>query len=177
LKTVFVGGSRAIGILPDVFRERLGNIVAGGLGVLVGDAPGADKAVQAFFAQAGYRAVTVFSGGAKPRNNLGGWSTRVVEAKAAGFEFHAAKDRAMAAEADFGLMMWDGVSPGTILNVLRMVRLGKPAVLTQAAGGTALTFKTMSQWDEFFAERPASVRRTVEERMIPAEQGLVGAAD
>ena len=35
----------------------------------------------------------------------------------------------MAQQAEFGLMIWDGKSPGTVLNILRLVRGSKKAVL------------------------------------------------
>ena len=44
---VFIGGSRAITRLHPEVAKRLRNIIDGKLMVLVGDANGADKAVQA----------------------------------------------------------------------------------------------------------------------------------
>lgn len=46
--TVFIGGSRRISRLNDMIRERLDLIVNKKLQVLLGDANGADKAVQAY---------------------------------------------------------------------------------------------------------------------------------
>jgi hypothetical protein len=45
------------------------------------------------------------------------------------FDYYATKDRAMAAEATVGLMLWDGQSRGTLMNVVRLVGHGKPAVV------------------------------------------------
>jgi hypothetical protein len=42
------------------------------------------------------------------------------------FEYYATKDRAMAAEATVGLMLWDGQSRGTLMNVLRLAARDKP---------------------------------------------------
>ena len=35
----------------------------------------------------------------------------------------------MAREADYGLMIWDGKSAGTICNILRLINVGRKAVL------------------------------------------------
>ena len=87
--------------------------------MLIGDANGADRAVQAQFAAWNYPLVTVYFVGVKPRNNEGSWSVCRIDAssKSKDFEFYAAKDRQMAHDADCGLMIWDGESRGTLANV------------------------------------------------------------
>lgn len=127
MNTVFIGGSRHISRLPAQAKERLNNIIENGHYVVVGDANGADKAVQKHFSDAAYEKVTVFCSGDKPRNNLGEWRTQNITPPkhVKGFQFYAAKDREMAREADFGFMIWDGKSPGTVLNVLRLIKAGK----------------------------------------------------
>jgi hypothetical protein len=110
MNTIFVGGSRRISHLPAQAKDRLNNVVGSGFHVLVGDANGADKAVQKHLLQSAYRKVTVFCSGDRCRNNLANWPTRTIQApeEAKGFQFYALKDREMAREADFGLMIWDG---------------------------------------------------------------------
>lgn len=49
MNTVFIGGSRHISRLPAQAKERLNNIIENGHNVVVGDANGADKAVQKHF--------------------------------------------------------------------------------------------------------------------------------
>ena len=63
MKTVFVGGSRHVTRLTPQVEERLDNIVGSGFQVVVGDAAGADKAVQEFLVEASYPHVTVFCSG------------------------------------------------------------------------------------------------------------------
>jgi probable addiction module antidote protein len=46
MNTVFIGGSRHVSRLPAPAKERLDNIVKSGFHIVVGDANGADKAVQ-----------------------------------------------------------------------------------------------------------------------------------
>ena len=131
MNTVFIGGSRRVPRLPVAARDRVDKVIENGLAVSVGDANGADKAVQKHLADARYDRVTVYCSGDSCRNNIGRWKTRHVKAKGRkkDFHFYAVKDREMACAAEFGLMIWDGKSPGTVLNVLRLVRASKKAVL------------------------------------------------
>ena len=128
---VFVGGSRQVTELEAEVCDRLDRIVAKDLPVLVGDAGGADEAVQRYFRGRGFGNVTVFSADARPRHNVGGWSVRVIQPGRARRDVatHASPDRAMAAEATVGLMLWDGRSRGTLMNVLRLVAQDKPVVV------------------------------------------------
>ena len=75
----------------------------------------------------------------------------------------------MAREAEFGLMIWDGKSPGTVLNVLRLVRAGKKAVLLNVHGKTALTFKEIGDWDAFLAGCNAELKSDLVARATPEE--------
>lgn len=129
--TVFVGGSRRITRLDADVRQRLDRIVEKGLPVVIGDANGADKAVQRYLSDRKFDAVEVFSADESPRNNVGGWPIRVIRPQRArkDFDYYAAKDRAMAAAATVGLMLWDGQSRGTLMNVLRLADQQKPVVV------------------------------------------------
>lgn len=133
---VFLGGSRHISRLNERIRKRLEELVSRELDVLIGDANGADKAMQRFFADQGYSRVTVFFVGDAPRNNEGSWTTRRVEAgRRKGFDFFAAKDEEMTRLADAGLMLWDGKSRGTLENARRLVSQGKAVALYSARSG------------------------------------------
>lgn len=171
MSTIFVGGSRHVSRLPSQVKKRLDNVVASGLQVIVGDANGADKAIQRHFVDAHYDRVIVFCSGGAARNNLGSWRIHYVDApkSAKGFQFYAAKDREMAREADFGLMIWDGKSPGTVLNVLRLVRAGKIAVLFNVPEKTTLNIKSPDQWKDFLALCSVQLRMDVKERATPEE--------
>ncbi len=170
MNTIFIGGSRQISRLPAEIMDRLKKIMASQHCVLVGDANGADKAVQKFFADATYGNVTVFCTGEKFRNNLGNWPTHHVEPPkgAKGFQFYAAKDREMAAKADFGLMIWDGKSSGTLLNILRLARAGKISVLYNAPEKKSFNIAP-SSWDSFLALCGDDLRKDLEARATPEE--------
>ncbi len=171
MSTVFIGGSRKISRLPQHALERLNNVIESGFPVPVGDADGADKAVQKKLFESHYEHVTVFCSGEVCRNNLGKWKTRQIKTskQAKGFQFYAAKDREMAREADFGLMIWDGKSAGTVLNVLRLVRADKKAVLIDVQEKKATTFKTEGDWNKFLSHCPVELRNDLKEGATPGE--------
>lgn len=175
MNTIFIGGSRHISRLPSEVKKRIENVVSSGHRVIVGDANGADKAVQKYLLDSQYEKVTVFCSGATPRNNLGSWGVRCVDAprNAKGVHFYTVKDREMAREADFGLMIWDGKSPGTILNVLRLVQSGKISVLYNAHTGSVINIKSADQWRGFLSTCSQELLADLKERATPAEWAFV----
>jgi hypothetical protein len=141
MKTVFIGGSRSLSRINEVIRGRLDAIVEGGLDVVVGDAHGADRAVQAFLAERRHRNVTVYHSGRHCRNNMGAWPAKAVEVRSArkDFAFYAAKDRAMGESADYGFMLWDGESRGTLHNIFHLIERGKRVVVYFSPQGRCIT--------------------------------------
>jgi hypothetical protein len=98
------------------------------------------------------------------RNNVGHWSTREVPAPkgARGFDFYSAKDRVMADAAEYGLMLWDGKSKGTINNVVNLCREGKPVVVYIAPKKRFLTVKAFDDLGGVLAQgETESVERVV----------------
>jgi hypothetical protein len=132
---VFIAGSRRLLRLRPEVSRRIDNIIEKGLTVLVGDANGADKAVQTYLARHQYRNVVVFCMAGGCRNNIGGWPIRAIPAPVPtrrDFAHYSKKDREMAREADYGLMLWDGQSRGTLTNAIDLVQRHKPVVLYMA---------------------------------------------
>lgn len=169
---IFLGGSRDIFELPVPVIERIGAIVAAEHGVLIGDASGADAEMQSLLAGYNYEHVGVFYAEAEPRNNLGDWAAYPVPPPdgADGFAANAGKDREMARRADFGLMVWDGASPGTCLNVLRLAVTGSPCVVYDTMRGIAATVHNTADWCAMLRHASADVRREVEARMTTDER-------
>jgi hypothetical protein len=169
---IFLGGSRDIFELPVPAIERIGAIVAAEHGVLIGDAPGADAEMQGLLAGYNYEHVGVFHAGAEPRNNLGDWAAYHVPPSdgAGGVAIHTAKDREMARRADFGLMVWDGASPGTCLNVLRVAMIGSPCIIYDTMRGTMATVRNTADWRAMMHHAGPDVRRDVETRMTADER-------
>ena len=165
MSKVFVGGSRRISRLNAELRKRLEQIVEKRLAVLVGDANGADKAVQEFFREHQYPNVVVFCTGDHCRNNLGHWPVSPIKPPhhTRDFEYFTAKDAAMAREADFDLMLWDGDSAGTLVNVARLVAFHKPVVVYISPQRHFLTLKSREDLAVLLASCPTGVRSRVGE--------------
>lgn len=123
---VFIGGSRAISKLNSSIRARIEDLMQRHCTILIGDANGADKAVQQYLAERQYANVIVFCT-ESCRNNLGRWPSRHVEPPSdrKDFAYYSAKDSVMSREAECGFMFWDGKSKGTLQNILNLVGSGK----------------------------------------------------
>jgi hypothetical protein len=145
---VFVAGSRRLSRLSKEVKQRIDNIVDKGLTIIVGDANGVDKAVQRYLTNKQYVNVMVFCMEDNCRNNVGDWPTRRIAAADGlrrDFAYYSTKDRAMVEEADYGLMLWDGKSRGTLRSIVDLVRRRKPVVVYLAP---AKSFCTLRQSDE-----------------------------
>jgi hypothetical protein len=141
---VFIAGSRSLARFSRDVTTRIDNIVAKGYTVIVGDANGMDKAVQRYLWKQHYARVIVYCMESACRNNEGNWETREIKAlgiKRRDFAFFSSKDRAMAEAADYGLMLWDGESRGTLTNIIDLVRRGKPVVVYLAPERAFTTLK------------------------------------
>lgn len=131
MHSVFVAGSRALSRLSPQIRERLDNIIEGNLEVLIGDANGADKAVQRYLAKRHYEQVIVYCMEVC-RNNIGGWPLRSHTAEPGAKRdrhYYGIKDAGMAQDATCGFMLWDGASKGTLTNAINLLNADKKVVL------------------------------------------------
>ena len=130
MTSVFIGGSRAVSRLNSMIRDKLDDLINRQSMIFVGDANGADKAVQQHLASRGYGYVTVYCM-EQCRNNLGDWPVRHVATPPGrtGFAYYTAKDLAMARDAKCGMMLWDGRSKGTLNNIQQIIGAGKKALV------------------------------------------------
>lgn len=161
---VFIAGSRQITRLPAEVKSRVDTMIDRGFQILVGDANGADKAVQAYLAEKAYPNVLVHCMERHCRNNVGQWPTHEVPAPkgSRGFAFYSVKDRVMADAAEYALMLWDGKSKGTINNVVNLARVGKPAVVYIAPKKRFVTVKVLDDLRGVLAQgETESVERLV----------------
>ena len=161
---VFIGGSRRVSRLNANVRRRIDRIVEKRLGVLIGDANGVDKAVQKYLEGRGYDKVEVFCVGGECRNNIGSWPLRPVPAyrRKKDFEYYSAKDRIMADEASVGLMIWDGKSVGTLLNVRRLISQRKKVVVYAVPAHEFSELRNEADWEAFVSRWSNDLRRRVE---------------
>ena len=141
---VFISGSRSIKTLPFEALESLEAIIAQGFTVLVGDCFGVDTLVQDYLAERHYRNVIVCHIGTRPRNNRGFTTHQVPGTR------QTDKDAYMGQTANYGLAIWDGVSPGTAKNSARV----KTKVIKVSSSPTQnLRFTTGNMFDV-----PADIR-------------------
>ena len=92
---VFIGGSRRVTRLNADVRRRIDKIIEQGFPILVGDANGADKAIQTYLLSRRYPKVDVFCTAGDCRNNVGDWPIRTVPAPAGsrGFDYYAQREQ------------------------------------------------------------------------------------
>ncbi|MCY4588075.1 MAG: hypothetical protein OXB98_18755 [Bryobacterales bacterium] len=138
-------------------------IILKGFEVLVGDANGADKAVQRYFKDRGYSNVHVFCMSGRCRNNLGNWPAEEVPAPKGmtGRNLYAIKDRVMTERSSIGFMLWDGESAGTLANVLRLLDQKKTVVVYHSKSRESLTLENSQDLDKLLARSTPEVRRQV----------------
>ncbi|WP_020396858.1 hypothetical protein [Thiolinea disciformis] len=139
--TLFISGSRHIRALNSEIKSRLQNIINKQFEIIVGDAFGVDKAVQQYLADMNYPAVRIFCSGSVCRNNLGNWTIEwiTVDPSLKGRAFYTEKDKAMAAQADYGFVLWDGKSQGSLNNIHELIRHKRKTLLWYAPEKRFLT--------------------------------------
>ena len=147
MTTVFIAGSITIKQLERKVRERIDNIVTSKFDVVFGDADGADKAIQTYLFERGVRNAVVYCSGTRPRNNIGQWPVhQVTTGHAAGSRaFYTVKDVEMAKDADYGLMVWDAKSTGTLSNAIELLSRKKKSVVFVNTTKVFLTVGDVSQ--------------------------------
>jgi hypothetical protein len=123
MKKIVIGGSRTIKYLQQSVRELIDTLTENNIIILVGDANGADKAVQKYLYEKKYKNVIVYCMNSLCRNNIGHWPLKniVSSNKIKNADYFGTKDLHMALEADFGIMLWDGESKGTFRNVINLL--------------------------------------------------------
>jgi hypothetical protein len=107
MEVVFLGGSRRIARLNESNWSTLDELLDRGLWMFIGDANGADRALQQHLADRGYERVVVYAVTGMLRNNAGHWKVRFVDAPrgARGFDLYSVKDTQMANDASYGFML------------------------------------------------------------------------
>lgn len=162
---VFIAGPRAISKLDNVILERLRSICDKKYTVFVGDANGIDKAVQKFLFEIGYANVSVFVSGNAARNNIGNWQVKNIEVdkKLKGFDFYAQKDLAMAKQADYGFMIWNGESKGTLNNIINLIGDGKKVLVYFTPNKQFISIGCKEELETFLASCPTQTQELYRE--------------
>lgn len=120
---VFISGSMRIKRLDESVLSRINNILNKEYGVVVGDADGVDSSIQEYLSQKNAKFVRVYCTGSRPRNNIGNWETKKISttSKPGTRAYFTAKDIEMANDCDYGLMVWDAKSTGTLSNAIELL--------------------------------------------------------
>ena len=71
----------------------------------------------------------------------------------------------MARRADYGLMVWDGASPGTCLNMLRLAAAGSPCVVYDTMRSATFTLRNLPDWHEMLRNAGRDLVGRIEARM------------
>ena len=163
MTTVFISGSRKISRLNQEVRDRLKNVLARQFEVIVGDANGADKAVQKYLLDEHYTHVTVFCSGNTCRNNVGNWEVSKVEVapNIKGRDFYTKKDKEMAKIADYGFVLWDGKGPGSYGNIMELLKRNKKALVYFSPEKSFLTISKLDDAKSLLSKCDAISRNEI----------------
>lgn len=128
---VFIGGSRKISRINQDIKIRIDNLIKSNSIILIGDANGVDKSIQAYLKSKNYQIVYIYCVNNECRNNLGGWDVRYTryDSSKKDYQYFSSKDIKMANETEFGFMIWDGESKGTLNNIINLIRQNKKILL------------------------------------------------
>jgi hypothetical protein len=167
MTTVFIAGSISINRLHKKVQERIGKIVSSDLDVVVGDADGADTSIQECLRDFQAEKVTVYCTGDLPRNNVADWPVHNVysKAKAGSRAYFTAKDLEMARKSDYGLMIWDCKSTGTLSNVIELLRKKKKSVVFVNKNSDFINVSDKAGLDRLLALMSNHARAKAEEKM------------
>lgn len=167
MTTVFIAGSISIRNLHTKVQERIKKIVSSEFNVVVGDADGADTSIQECLRANNAQNVTVYCTGESPRNNIANWPIHRVQSKArAGSRaFFTAKDLVMARNSDFGLMIWDCKSTGTLSNVIELLKSKKKSVVFVNKNKDFVTVGDKSGLDQLLKFMSDHARAKAEEKI------------
>lgn len=158
---VFFGGSRKLGQLNQAIKERVENLIASKCLILVGDANGADRAMQKYLSEKKYVNVLVFCMNGVCRNNVGMWEVRGVQLDKSkkDFDYYSTKDIRMSEEADYGFMLWDGKSRGTLNSILKLIEHNKKVLVYFSPDKNFYTIRNKKELSELLKRcAPSSLK-------------------
>lgn len=150
---VFISGSMRIKNLDKNVLERINNIIDSDYQVIVGDADGVDSSIQNYLKEKKSESVIVYCTGKKPRNNIGHWLTEnIYSTSSPGTRaYYTAKDLKMAEDCDYGLMVWDTKSTGTLSNTIELLKHKKMSLVYINKIKEFIKIKDVSDLEKLFA--------------------------
>ncbi len=172
MTTVFIAGSIAISRLHEKVKQRIERVLEQDFQVVVGDADGADASIQDYLRQRNARKVVVYCSGTDARNNLAHWPVKHIQsgAPAGTRAFFTAKDKEMAKVADFGLMIWDTKSTGTLSNVIELLNNEKKSVVFVNKNKEFVDVRDVSDLERLLSFMSSHARGKAEEKIKLSSQ-------
>ena len=160
--------------LNEFIKSRIDNIIENGYTILVGDANGVDKSIQHYLFERGYTNVIVFCVENNCRNNIGNWESRQIEVpcnKKKDFYYYSAKDVAMARETDYGFMIWDAKSKGTLVNIVNLLKENKKTLVYLSPKRSFYTLSTYDDVEGLLSKCDTAYQHRFEDRIKTRETG------
>lgn len=150
MSKVFISGSMRIKKLDENVTSRINNIINSQYEVIVGDANGVDSSIQGYLKINNFELVKIYCTGNRARNNLGNWETENIysNAKSGTRAFFTEKDLAMAKDCDYGFMVWDAKSTGTLSNTIELLKKEKYSLVYINKAKKFLTVKKVEDLEE-----------------------------
>ena len=165
---VFIGGARGIKHFNDEVKSKLHAIAKREVEVLLGDASGVDYAVQDFFKKIGYKKIVIYASGGKVRNNIGDWEvvSITVDENVYGYEFYKQKDIAMANDSDYGFMIWNGKSRGTLNNMVNLTKQKKTCMVYLEPKNKIFTLEKDTDLQALLLECPENTNKNYNKLIV-----------
>lgn len=147
---VFISGSMRIKNLDSNVQGRINNIIGSDFQIIVGDADGVDSSIQEYLLNKKLESVVVYCSGDFPRNNLGNWKVKkvITDRQQGSRAFYTAKDVEMAKDCDYGFMVWDTKSTGTLSNAIELLKRKKRALVYVNKNKEFLTIKDVADMEK-----------------------------
>ncbi|OOE91593.1 hypothetical protein [Salinivibrio sp. AR640] len=164
---VFISGSMGIKNLDKNIQARINNIVDSGYQVIVGDANGVDSSIQEYLISKNMKLVLVYCSGDSPRNNLGRWPVSKIDTNepSGTRAFFTAKDLKMAEDCDYGLMVWDTKSTGTLSNAIELLKRKKLALVYVNKSKEFLKIKEASDLEKLISYMSSSALEKADKKL------------
>lgn len=164
---IFISGSIKIKRLDNNVLDRINNIIESSYQIFLGDANGVDRAIQEYLHAKEYVNVKIYCTGNRPRNNTGNWLVEHVSTTAAAGTraFFTAKDLRMAEDCDYGLMVWDSQSTGTLSNVIELLKRNKYSIVYINKKNEFLTIKKPSNLASLISFMSVSDKNTADKKI------------
>ena len=164
---IFISGSMRIKNLDKKVLERINNIINSDYEIIVGDADGVDSSVQSYLKSKKVKNVTVYCTGPQPRNNIGRWAVKpiITDEKPGTRAYFTAKDISMSEDCDYGLMIWDSKSTGTLSNVISLLSQDKPSLVFVNKNKTVHEISKVSSLEDLLSAMSESALSKAEKKI------------